>query len=102
MPAIPTIDSRDASVINWLGGSGAAGASNRRLRGDGKRGGAFERGRPSRGIPLQAAPAILPSANGSSTLYRALRPVRRKNRVGGVRRARPSRHPSCQTVHDAN
>lgn len=99
----PAIDSGDAGVINWLGGSGAWGIQI----------GAFAAmesaaARLSAAAALapeylsKATPAILPSANGSSTLYRARFGPFDEASAAKACQALSHRGISCQTVREAN
>jgi D-alanyl-D-alanine carboxypeptidase len=99
----PILDSRDASVIEWLGGNQAWGIQI----------GAFvamesAAARLSAASALapdylaKATPAILPAANGSSTLYRARFGPFDETQAQAACDALSHRGISCQTVHDTN
>jgi D-alanyl-D-alanine carboxypeptidase len=99
----PTLDSRDASVIDWLGGNQAWGIQI----------GAFvamesAAARLSAASALapdylaKATPAILPAANGSSTLYRARFGPFDETQAQAACEALSRRGITCQTVHDTN
>jgi hypothetical protein len=99
----PAIDSRDASVINWLGGNEAWG-----IQIDAFAAMESAAARLSAAAALapeflaKATPAILPSANGSSTLYRARFGPFDQTSAAAACEALSHRGISCQTVHDTN
>jgi D-alanyl-D-alanine carboxypeptidase len=99
----PILDSRDASVIEWLGGNQAWGIQI----------GAFvamesAAARLSAAAALapdylaKATPAILPAANGSSMLYRARFGPFDETQAQAACEALSHRGITCQTVHDTN
>lgn len=99
----PAIDSRDASVINWLGGKGAWGiqiGAFAAMESAAARLSAAQALAPE--FLSKATPAILPSANGSSTLYRARFGPFDERTASAACEALSHRGISCQTVRDAN